>query len=163
MKVCQPSVAHKNPVVHKNLCCSSLPISEVKHSCTGTKTLVASPVVTAMKQKLSLWTDVQYCDSVWEVFLKSCVTPEKKASSCAGLTTVHHKSSALAFFLGSYPSPILFSFQFTSLRFCYFSFLFLSFFKRSIFTVPYSSGRPVLTTTGKKNTSIYFGWSDDCS
>lgn len=34
---------------------------------------------------------VQYCNSVCEVFLKKHITPEKKASLCAGLTTVHHK------------------------------------------------------------------------
>lgn len=95
MKVSQLSVVHKNPV--DGLCCFSLPISEVKYSCTETKELVASPIVPATKQKLSLGTDVQYCNSVWAVFLKSHETSEKKASSCAGLTTVHNKLSALAF------------------------------------------------------------------
>lgn len=75
-------------------CCSAF---RSKTFCIETKALVASPVVTAVKQKLSLWTHVQFCNSAWEVFLKSHITPEKEASSCAGLTTVHHKLSALAF------------------------------------------------------------------
>lgn len=83
-------------------CCPAF-ISVVKHSCIEIKVHVASPIVTAMKQKLSLWTHVQDCNFVWEVFLKSHVTPEKRTSSCAGLTTVRH-----GFSLGSYPSLILF-------------------------------------------------------
>lgn len=139
-------------------CCSAF---RSKTFCIETKALVASPIVTAMKQKLSLWTHVQFCNSAWEVFLKSHITPEKEASSCAGVTTVHHKLSVLAF--PWVPIQVQFYFLSSLLLFLFitsptFFFPFLEFGclfkgndsrKSSILTVPYSSGRPVLTITVK--------------
>lgn len=87
MKVCQPAAVHKNPV--DGLCRSSLPISEVKHCGNKSTCGVSHNYCYEAEIKLANWC-VQYCNSVWEVLLKSHVAPEKKASSSAELTTVHH-------------------------------------------------------------------------